>query len=58
MVFTEKKKKSVVKKTNNQHRQIIFLIVVSRYNIHYLKKTFIKSIVAIRILELSLELKG
>ena len=33
----------LLRKTNNQARQIICLIVVSRYNFHYLKKLFIKS---------------
>ena len=51
----------IVEKTNNQSCRIICLFVVSRYNFHCLKKLFIKllvdkikSIVALRILELSL----
>ena len=33
----------LLRKTNNQARQIICLILVSRYNFPYLKKLFIKS---------------
>ena len=67
MVLTLTKKKDLCcLKTNNQGCQIICLNVVSRYNFLYLKKLFIKSfsrqdkincsIVALRIMELSLEL--